>query len=70
MAASGLLAASPDDAGCPPMPGHGLAAAVPGPAGSGFTLMMEAVILLLGQQMSVSAAAATGGERQTTLESA
>ena len=30
--------------------------------GSGFTLMMEAVILLLGQQMSVSAAARHLGE--------
>ena len=39
--------------------------------GSGFTLMMEAMVLLLGQQMSVSAAARpTWGERQTTLESA
>ena len=51
---------------------HGiLQAAVPwARPGSGFTLMMEAVILLLGQQMSVSAAPPPGGERQTTLESA
>ena len=42
---------------------HGiLQAAVPwARPGSGFTLMMEAVILLLGQQMSVSAAPRHGG---------
>ena len=48
---------------------HGvLQAAVPwARAGSGFTLMMEAMILLLGQQMSVSAAARHLGESDKRL---
>ena len=48
---------------------HGvLQAAVPwARAGSGFTLMMEAMILLLGQQMSVSATARQLGESDKRL---
>ena len=72
VAASGLLAASHrvDRPGAAhQLPGHGiLQAAVPwARPGSGFTLMMEAMILLLGQQMSVSAAARHLGESDKRL---
>ena len=72
VAVSGLLAASTELIARVPRTScqeHGiLQAAVPGARpGSEFTLMMEAMILLVGQQMSVSAAARHLGESDKRL---